>query len=69
MEPLSPKALEAYMAAVDWFVGLLRSEEVTAAWAEPSCAARYTVSGVSAHVVHSVMWLEHVLRDAEPTGM
>jgi hypothetical protein len=43
------------MAAVDWFVGLLHREEVTAAWAEPSCVAQYTVGGVSAHAVHSVM--------------
>jgi hypothetical protein len=68
-EPLSPKAIEAYMAAVDWFVGLLHREEVTAAWAEPSCLAQYTLGGVSAHAVHSVMWLEQVLRDTEPTGL
>jgi hypothetical protein len=68
-EPVSPKAIEAYMAAVDWFVGLLHREEVTPAWAEPSCLAQYAVGGVSARAVHSVMWLEQVLRDTEPTGL
>jgi hypothetical protein len=68
-DPLSATVIEAYLSAVDWFIGILRCEEVTAVWSEPSCVRRYTVGGVSAHTVHSVMWLEQVLRDSEPMGL
>jgi hypothetical protein len=68
-ERLSPEAIDAYVGAVDWFIGILGRDEVTAAWSEPSCVASYTVGGVGAHAVHSVMWLEQILRDTEPTDL
>jgi hypothetical protein len=68
-EALSPKAIEAYLGAVDWLIEILDHGDVTAAWAEPTCVASYTVGGVAAHAVHGVLWLEQVLRDTEPTGL
>jgi len=68
-EPLSHEAIEVYLGAVDWLIGVLNRDEVTAAWAEPSCVPFYSVGGVAAHAVHSVMWLEQLLRDTEPVGL
>jgi hypothetical protein len=68
-EKLAPKSIDAYLGAVDWLIGLLNREEVTSAWAQPSCVASYTVGGVAAHAVHSVVWMEQVLRDTEPIGL
>jgi hypothetical protein len=31
--------------------------------------AEYTVGGIAAHAVHSVLWLEQLLRDSEPAGL
>ncbi len=68
-DALPPESIDAYLGAVDWLIGVLNREEVTAAWPEPSCVASYTVGGIAAHAVHSVMWLEQVLLDSEPTGL
>jgi hypothetical protein len=35
-EKLAPKTIDAYLGAVDWLIGLLNREEVSAAWAQPS---------------------------------
>jgi hypothetical protein len=42
---------------------------VADAWPAPSVVAEYTVGGVAAHAVHSVLWLEQLLRDSEPAGL
>jgi hypothetical protein len=44
-EGLSPTAIDTYLGAVDWLIGVFNREEVTAAWAEPSCVEFYTVGG------------------------
>ena len=58
-----------YLGAVDWLRGILARAEVVESWNKPSAVARYTVGGLSAHAVHGVLWLEQVLKDAEPVGL
>jgi hypothetical protein len=68
--PLSLEAIDAYLGAVDWLRGVLGRAEVFGAWPEPSAIAGYTVGGVASHAVHSVLWLEQLLRDdVEPVGL
>jgi hypothetical protein len=67
--PLSLEAVDAYLGAVDWLRGLLGRSEVVGAWPEPSAIAGYTVGGVASHAVHSVLWLEQLLKDVEPVGL
>jgi hypothetical protein len=66
---LEPTMVDAYLGAVDWLRSILGRPEVADAWAEPSAVAQYTVGGVAAHAVHSVLWLEQLLRDSEPAGL
>jgi Mycothiol maleylpyruvate isomerase N-terminal domain len=66
---LDPGIVDTYLGAVDWFRGVLGRSEVAAAWSEPSAVADYTVGGVAAHAVHSVLWLEQLLRDSAPAGL
>jgi hypothetical protein len=66
---LEPTIVDAYLGAVDWLRSILGRTEVSAAWAEPSAVAEYTVGGIAAHGVHSVLWLEQLLRDSEPAGL
>jgi hypothetical protein len=47
----------------------LARSEVAEAWERPSALALYSVGGVAAHAVHGVVWLEQVLKDAEPIGL
>ncbi len=58
-----------YLGAVDWIRGVLSHPDVVESWGRPSSVARYTVGGVAAHAVHGVLWLERVLKDAEPVGL
>ncbi len=67
--PLSLEAVDTYLGAVDWLRGLLGRDEVVGAWPEPSAIAGYTVGGVASHAVHSVLWLEQLLKDVEPVGL
>jgi hypothetical protein len=67
--PLPIEAVDAYLGAVDWLRGLLGRSEVVGAWPEPSAIAGYTVGGVASHAVHSVLWLEQLLKDVEPVGL
>jgi hypothetical protein len=67
--PLPLEAVDAYLGAVDWLRGLLGRSEVVGAWPEPSAIAGYTVGGVASHAVHSVLWLEQLLRDVAPVGL
>jgi Mycothiol maleylpyruvate isomerase N-terminal domain len=67
--PLSREALDAYLGAVDWLRGVLRRAEVAEHWSKASAVADYTVGGIAAHAVHSVLWLDQVLKDAEPVGL
>jgi Mycothiol maleylpyruvate isomerase N-terminal domain len=67
--PLPLEAVDAYLGAVDWLRGLLGRAEVAAAWPEPSAIAGYTVGGVASHAVHSVLWLEQLLKNVEPVGL
>jgi hypothetical protein len=67
--PLSVEAIDAYLGAVDWLRGVLGRAEVLGAWPEPSAIAGYTVGGVASHAVHSVLWLEQLLKDVEPVGL
>jgi hypothetical protein len=66
---LSREEVDVYMGAVDWLRDILSRAEVMEYWNKPSVVARYTVGGVSAHAVHGVLWLEQVLKDAEPLGL
>src|ERR1700761_6955369 len=68
-QPLPLEAVDAYLGAVDWLRGLLGRSEVVGAWPEPSVIAGYTVGGVASHAVHSVLWLEQLLKDVEPVGL
>jgi hypothetical protein len=65
---LEPTIVDAYLGAVDWLRDNLGRPEVVGAWAEPSVVADYTIGGIAAHAVHSVLWLEQLLRDSEPAG-
>ena len=67
--PLSLEAVDTYLGAVDWLRGLLGRDEVVGAWPKPSAIAGYTVGGVASHAVHSVLWLEQLLKDVEPVGL
>jgi hypothetical protein len=67
--PLSLEAVDTYLGAVDWLRGLLGRADVVGAWPEPSAIAGYTVGGVASHAVHSVLWLEELLKDVEPVGL
>jgi hypothetical protein len=70
MEPtLSREEVDVYLGAVDWLRGIVSRPEVVDAWDQPSVVAHYTVGGVAAHAVHSVLWLEQLLKDAEPVGL
>ncbi len=67
--PLSREAIDAYLGGVDWLRGILRRAEVAEHWSKASAVANYTVGGVAAHAVHSVVWLDQVLKDAEPVNL
>ena len=70
MQPaLSREEVEVYLSAVDWLRDLVVRAEVVDAWSEPSAVAHYSVGGVAAHAVHGVLWLEQLLKDAEPVGL
>jgi hypothetical protein len=69
MPTLPREEVDVYMGAVDWLRGILSRAEVVESWSQPSSVARYTVGGVAAHAVHGVLWLEQVLKDAEPVGL
>lgn len=66
---MSREEVDTYLSAVDWLRGILARAEVSDAWSQPSALARYSVGGVAAHAVHGVLWLEQVLKDAEPVGL
>jgi hypothetical protein len=66
---LAREEVDVYLGAVDWLRGILSRADVVEAWGRPSTVARYTVGGVAAHAVHGVLWLEQVLKDAEPMGL
>ena len=66
---MSGQEVDGYLGAVDWLRGILARTEVMGAWSQPSAVADYSVGGVAAHAVHGVLWLEQVLKDAEPTGL
>lgn len=66
---LSRAEVDTYLGAVDWLRGILARAEVMESWAQPSAVAHYTVGGIAAHAVHGVLWLEQVLKDAEPVGL
>jgi hypothetical protein len=69
-KPTLPREeVDVYVGAVDWLRGILSRAEVVESWSRPSVVARYTVGGVAAHAVHGVLWLEQVLKDAEPVGL
>jgi hypothetical protein len=69
-KPTLPREeVDAYVGAVDWLRGILFRSEVAECWRQPSAVARYTVGGLAAHAVHGVLWLEQVLKDAEPAGL
>jgi hypothetical protein len=67
--PLSLEAVDAYLGTVDWLGGLLGRPDVVGAWPEPSAIVGYTVGGVASHAVHSVLWLEELLKSIEPVGL
>jgi hypothetical protein len=66
---LEATLVDAYLGAVDWLRSVLGRSEVAQAWTAPSTVADYTVGGIGAHAVHSVLWLEQLLRDTEPAGL
>ncbi len=66
---LPREEVDVYMGAVDWLNAILTRSEVVECWSRPSVVARYSVGGVAAHAVHGVLWLERVLKDAEPVGL
>lgn len=66
---LSREEVDAYLGAVDWLRSILLRSEVAASWGEPGALLHYSVGGVAAHAVHGVVWLEQVLKDAEPLGL
>jgi hypothetical protein len=66
---LSLEVVDAYLGAVDWLRGLMGRAEVAGAWPESSAIAGYTVGGIASHAVHSVLWLEQLLKDVEPVGL
>ena len=69
-KPTVPREeVDVYLGAVDWLRGILSRAEVVESWSQPSAVALYTVGGVAAHAVHGVLWLEQVLKDAEPVGL
>jgi hypothetical protein len=69
-KPTLPREeVDVYVAAVDWLRGILSRAEVVESWSQPSAVAHYTVGGLAAHAVHGVLWLEQVLKDAEPVGL
>ncbi len=61
--------VDAYLAAVDWLNEILGRAEVAAVWDKPSVVAQYSVGGVAAHAVTGVLWLEQLLKDAEPVAL
>jgi hypothetical protein len=69
-KPTLPREeVDVYVGAVDWLRDILSRAEVVESWSRPSAVPRYTVGGVAAHAVHGVLWLEQVLKDAEPAGL
>ena len=66
---LPRQEVDRYIGAVDWLRSILSRAEVADAWRQPSAVVHYTVGGVAAHAAHGVLWLEQVLKDAEPTGL
>jgi hypothetical protein len=66
---LEATLVDAYAGAVDWLRSVLGRSEVAQVWTAPSAVAGYTVGGIAAHAVHSVLWLEQLLRDTEPAGL
>jgi hypothetical protein len=69
MPALDRDQVDVYLGAVDWLRGILSRAEVVESWGRPSAVAGYSVGGVAAHAVHGVLWLEQVLKDAEPAGL
>ena len=68
-DPLSRDLVDSYLAAIDWLSSIFGRAEVAAVWGEPSVVAQYSVGGVAAHAVHGILWLEQLLKDAEPVGL
>jgi hypothetical protein len=66
---LPREEVDAYVGAVDWLRAILSRAEVAESWSQPSAVEHYTVGGVAAHAVHGVLWLEQILKDAEPVGL
>ncbi len=66
---LSREEVDTYLGAVDWLRSILTRTEVAASWGEPGALLHYTVGGIAAHAVHGVIWLEQVLKDAEPLDL
>jgi hypothetical protein len=66
---LSEDLVDAYLGGVDWLRAILGSSEVAEAWEEPSALAQYSVGGLAAHAVQGVVWLEQLLKSAEPIGL
>ena len=54
---------------MDWLRGVLGRAEAASAWSQESAIGDYSVGGVAAHAVHSVIWLEQLLKDIEPVGL
>jgi hypothetical protein len=53
---------DAYLTAADSVVELLSRGEVTAAWAQPSALAEWTVGGLAAHLAGQVLTVDRLLR-------
>lgn len=66
---LPREEVDVYVGAVDWLRGILSRAEVSDSWNRPSALKQYTVGGIAAHAVHGVLWLEQVLKDAEPVSL
>ena len=66
---LPGEQVDAYVGAIDWLRAILGRTEVAQTWNDASALAHYTVGGLAAHAVHGVVWLEQILKDAEPVGL
>lgn len=69
-DPTLPREeVGVYVGAIDWLRGIVSRAETADSWSRPSAVKLYTVGGIAAHAVHGVLWLEQVLKDAEPAGL
>jgi hypothetical protein len=64
---LGAEEIAVYLDALDWALGLVRSEPVRQAWDRPSALDRYSTGGVAAHLVGGVQRLHQLLGEPEPT--